>query len=499
MVDIWQQFHSLPKAIRDGVATPSAIATVDDLEQRYPGVDLANLIMRVVVHEFPVGELSAKLQAECSLDRPAAEEVSRRLRQEVFVGDIADYLGLARGEEAGLKPASQPPSAPPAGRQPVSPAPRSAPPVNLPVAESAPSRPPAPPGPPPKTAPAVATIRPPTAPWLTPATPVGSQAPITQYSDDDAAEIERQAAKLRTLTTVNPNQDFDSLARTILTAQNLAFADELLSRRAVSIIKARLKNIRQTGATADLLTRDPKVGGLGLDPDIAAQVAAAAERSAGELKSRGMVQTPATPQPPRPPVVPSVVQAPPPPLPPLRRDAPLAAPVIPPNVTEPPRPSRPIIRPADIPSPATTPTTIPRPAPPPARPAATVMTGARLTDRPTVADVVRPTLALGPGEEMRSLTLLEFRRLGQGATEVARKLLDKFQHFQRESFTVWVEAVAGWRQSDVFQLYVSMGRDSLELGQPISQIIADRGRRGQPYLSEHEFTVVADLNRQLQV
>ncbi len=492
MADIWQQFHSLPKAIRDGVATPQAIATVDDLEQRYPGVDLANLIMRVVVHEFPVGDLPAKLQAECLLDRPAAEEVSRRLRQEVFVGDIADYLGLARGEAR-----TKPPPASPAGRQPASPAPRSAPPVNLPVVESVPHRPP--PGSLPKTPPAPVVIQPPAVPLLTPVAPVGSQAPITQYSDDDAAEIERQAAKLRTLTAVNPNQDFDSLARTIRTAQNLAFADELLSRRAVSIIKARLKNIRPTGATADLLTRNPKVGGLGLDSDIAAQVAAAAERYVGELKSRGMVQTPSMPQPPRPPAVPLVVQEKPPPMPPLRRDAPLAAPVVPPNVTEPPRPSRPIIRPVDIPPPPTPPAAIPRSAPPPARPAATVMSGARLTDRPTVADVVRPTLALGPGEEMRSLTLLEFRRLGQGATEVARKLLDKFQHFQRESFTVWAAAVAGWRQSDVFQLYVSMGRDSLEQGQSISQIIADRGRRGQPYLSEHEFTVVADLNRQLQI
>lgn len=97
------------------------------------------------------------------------------------------------------------------------------------------------------------------------------------------------------------------------------------------------------------------------------------------------------------------------------------------------------------------------------------------------------------------MTLMEFRRLGQGAAESARRLFEKFQHFQRESFTVWSGAVNGWRQSDVYQLYLAMGRESLERGVPISQVITDRGRTGQAYLSEHEFTIISDLNRQLQL
>ena len=127
------------------------------------------------------------------------------------------------------------------------------------------------------------------------------------------------------------------------------------------------------------------------------------------------------------------------------------------------------------------------------------MRAARITDRPTVSDVVRPAVALGPAEEIRSMTLIEFRRLGQGAGDAARKLLEKFQHLQHESFTVWVEAVAGWRQSSVYLLYLETGRESLERGIPISQVIAERGRAGKPYLSEHEFSVLSDLNRQLQM
>ncbi len=142
----------------------------------------------------------------------------------------------------------------------------------------------------------------------------------------------------------------------------------------------------------------------------------------------------------------------------------------------------------------------PQPVPPPERAVmSSVMTGARQMDRPTLTDVVRPIAkSYGPAEQMRSMTLIEFRRLGQGADESARHVIDTFKHLQHESFTVWVEAVAGWRQGDICQLYLAMGRESLERGVPIAQVISDRGRNGQPYLSEHEFTVVADLNRQLQ-
>lgn len=525
MADIWQQFHSLPKTIRDGVATPQVIAVIDDLETRHPGVDLANVVMRVVVREFPIDQLKAKLLAENSLDEKNAAEIETQLKRVVFTGLIADYLGLTA-------PSSLP--AMPGTDQVTVQLKQNTPPQNLPI-PTVPSQPvppgPVRPGPPasPPPMPPPAKIQPlaapgvplPTIPALQPISPIGRIAPTTQYSDEDAAEIDRQATRLKSMSTVNANQDLDGLSRAILTEQNVAFSDELLDRRAVSIVKARLKDIRSTPDTAAMLSREPKIGGLGLDREIALQLSVAADRYAQELKARGMVRPPDAPVPLAPPPVPRVIQAHPVPQPPVRREPPPtplppAAPPVPPVVTEAPRPSRPIVRPADMPAPPpvpapegpmvmTTPPPLVRPEPvkfnlPPDRPTASpLMTGQRMTDRPTMADVVRPSVALGPAEELRSMTLIEFRRLGQGAGDAARRLLDKFQHLQKESFAVWAEAVAGWRQSDVYLLYMAIGRESLEKAQPISQIIAERGRAGQPYLSEHEFTVLADLNRQLQM
>lgn len=480
MADIWQQFHSLPKAIRDGVSTQQAIAAIDAIERQFPHLDLATFVMRAVVREFPVSALEAQLQHDTAIDAPSAAAVAERLRREVFVGDIADYLGMTKA------PATAPSTkAPLAAAPPVAP-----PPANLPIGQT--------------PAPVINDVpRPPTVPTMRPNSPIGLIAPTTHYSEEDANEIARNIEHLKVMTVTPANQDLDTIARRILSEQSLAFGDELLDRRAVSIIKARLKDIRTTDETRTILMHEPKVGGLGLDPEIAKQVAAAAERLADQLKTEGKVLPPAAPAAPALPAVPKVTQEHPTPLPPFTRAAVPTPPPVIPNVTDRPMPSRPIVRPADIPLPPMTMTNSPppiaRPAPPPPPTAPPMIQGSRGTDRKTVTDVVRPSKLLGPAEELRSMSLMEFRRLGQGATDSARRLYDKFQHFQHESFTVWSQAINGWRQSDVYQLYLDMGRESLERAVPISQIIADRGKSGQPYLSEHEFTVISDLNRQLQL
>lgn len=120
-------------------------------------------------------------------------------------------------------------------------------------------------------------------------------------------------------------------------------------------------------------------------------------------------------------------------------------------------------------------------------------------DRPAITDISRPKPTFGPAEELHSLTLTEFRRLGQGVNDSIRRLQEKFDHLQRQSFSLWVQAVAGWRQNEVYQLYLRMGRESLETGAPISAIVKRRGQQGQPYLSEHEFGAIADFNRRLHL
>ncbi len=346
-----------------------------------------------------------------------------------------------------------------------------------------------------------------------PTMPVGPVAPTQAYSEEDANEIAQQAQRLQHLASPGSALDFDDIARQVLEQHQLAFPEELLTKRAAAILKARLKDIRQSDETVLMLTRDPKLGGLGLDADLAGNLVVSLEARAKELKSRGMVAPRAIPVPPPLPAVPGVMQPRPEPKPPLRTLAapdnlPVAPPSPPPrSVTEPPRPSRPIKRPPDLPQPPSLDTARDagrqRPPLPTVGPATfttrPTLQRNRVLERPKLADITKPSRTFGPAEEMRSLTLAEFRRLGQGAGESTRKLLDKFRHLQQESFQLWADAISGWRQSDIYRLYLEMGRQSLEENIAITEIVQRRARNNQPYLSEHEFTAVADLNRLLQV
>lgn len=575
MDDLWQQFHRLPKAIRDAAATPQVLAAIERLEKANPGLDLANFVMRLMIKEFPVSDLPKKLAAETKLGQAKSLLVSEGLKHEALTS-LADYLGFAvtsttteaaaeskvapSAVRTAVKPAvpvlppaklnapaaaakTPPFSAPPF--RPVTSQPKAAtagsaasvlPPTGVRLGQPAPAMPPitpagslgqpaipsagsqstpsipnrpplgqpasrlgkpgVPPPVPPPVKPGVAVSAPFGAPPLTvPAKPVGSIAPTQEYSADDTAEIERQSSWVQKNRPVGV-ADFDDVAKGVFEHHHLAWADELLNRRALAIAKARLKEIRDSQQTEAMLARDPQVGGLGLDPDIARQLTIGLDAAAKDLKAKGMTRPPAPIQPPPPVTSPPLQAARPLGQPPLTRVVPPGGlplgPTPRPGVTEAPRPSRPIKRPPDIPPPAVSsqPAAVPTTRPMVQRP--------RQPDRPTISDITRPPKAYGPGEEMKSLTLTEWRRLGQGAAESARLLLEKFKNLQRESFPLWTAAMNGWRQSEVYQLYLDMGRQSLDQGMSIQDAIATRARSGQIYLSEHEFFTIADLNRQLQ-
>ncbi len=494
MEDIWQQFHRLPKTIRDSVATPEALATVDQLERQHPGLDLAGFIMRAMVKEFPINELSQKMSQEAKLDQPTADAVTQELTAKVF-GQLREYLGLPAKVSA---PTVIPPTPPPAPVQP-----KTVPPI--PTAVLSPLDQPKKVVPAPPIQPLVPLVTTMAAPR--PAT-MTNVAPTQNYSEDDDQEIAQQARRVKDIAASSETIDLDTIVEQVMRQHNLAFRDELLQKRVVSLLKARLKGIRDSDDTKAMLMRTPKVGGLGLDPDVSANVVTSLDQAAGRLKTRGAVTPPLPIAPPPPPVVPRIEPERPAPKPPLTRglppeNLPLAASTPLPNVTDQPRPAPLLKRPADIPAPppiAAGPAPFapsPRPTAPANRP---LITRERLPERQNISDITRPNIpVMGPAGEMSSLTLMEFRRLGQGASDSANRLLEKFKHYQKESFPLWAEAIAGWRQSEVHRIYLDMGRQSLDQGTPITQVIQQRAKSGLPYLSEHEFAIVSDLNRQLQL
>ncbi|NUM25553.1 MAG: hypothetical protein HUU49_02905 [Candidatus Buchananbacteria bacterium] len=151
--------------------------------------------------------------------------------------------------------------------------------------------------------------------------------------------------------------------------------------------------------------------------------------------------------------------------------------------------------------------TPPTPAQPPISPAPTQIADAPVMSRPVVSAIgskpkiedvkFKPKLT-GPIEEIRTMTLKDFRRLSPTPSMAVQKILDKVALLEDESFPKKVEAIKAWKESEVNRLYLSLGDQSMEEHKPVSEVIAERTQQGLPTLTEEELEAIFDLNKRLR-
>ncbi len=163
---------------------------------------------------------------------------------------------------------------------------------------------------------------------------------------------------------------------------------------------------------------------------------------------------------------------------PLRREPPVVSRVEPP-------PNLPIAPPVvSRPEPPA-----PRPTPPAIRP-----TG----PKPMVADVTHTASTLvGPVEELRALTVQDFRRLSKDPKEATLKIKDKFDLLEEQSFEMKARGIKAWQDSETNKRYLDILRRSLE-GKTVADVIAEMEAKGESSLTKPEFDAVMELNRKLR-
>ena len=114
-------------------------------------------------------------------------------------------------------------------------------------------------------------------------------------------------------------------------------------------------------------------------------------------------------------------------------------------------------------------------------------------------EAIKPRIRiLGPVEEIKALTLDDWRRFGKTENAVAR-IEEKINLLAEESLFKKAEAIKAWKESEVNHLYLEIGRESIEKSNvSVTQIIEERKKQGKPSLSLEEFNAVAELNQKLR-
>ncbi len=106
--------------------------------------------------------------------------------------------------------------------------------------------------------------------------------------------------------------------------------------------------------------------------------------------------------------------------------------------------------------------------------------------------------ARGPVEELKEMSLAEFRRLSKDAKVATEKIKDKLELLEEEDFTKKVAGIKAWQESEVNTAYLGLLRESLMKGLAIDAVIAESIGKSAPTLTKDEFTAIMELNRSLR-
>lgn len=119
-----------------------------------------------------------------------------------------------------------------------------------------------------------------------------------------------------------------------------------------------------------------------------------------------------------------------------------------------------------------------------------------ITDRRPVEEIRTRPKAYGPIDEIRAITLDDWRRWG-APKEAAQKIKEKIDLLAEESLVKKAEGIKAWKESEVNKLYLDIGAESIDQGKSVIEVINQRRQQNKPILTEEEFNSVVELNQKL--
>jgi len=118
-------------------------------------------------------------------------------------------------------------------------------------------------------------------------------------------------------------------------------------------------------------------------------------------------------------------------------------------------------------------------------------------DKTMVESITNQPKIYGPSDELRSISLIDWRRWGASQEAVA-KILEKINLLAEDSLVKKAEGIKAWKESEINKLYLNIGEESINNGKSIEEMINERQEEGRKTLTQEEFNAVVELNQKLR-
>lgn len=297
-------------------------------------------------------------------------------------------------------------------------------------------------------------------------------------------------------TTAAPAPDSEFIAA--IMARVRALGADLATDAMQKIIDARVKDIRDTRATMDMLMKASAVGGMGLDADRAMAVVMVVEEeihNALQMKKKEVASTSA------PMAASQSVAAEAAPAPALVDDLYIKT-LGSARMKELGASHADNLRTSGIPIAAAATAQSSSPASPaPTAPLAPRPPVARMnveTPKPKMEDVRKVSSVMGPVQEIENVRLVDFRRSAQSAEVRVEKIVSAINRIGEESYPDKIEAIFAWRRSEPYQMYEQLLVEALDNHKPLVVVIQEHVRDRKPTLDREEVAALINGGRTLE-
>lgn len=116
--------------------------------------------------------------------------------------------------------------------------------------------------------------------------------------------------------------------------------------------------------------------------------------------------------------------------------------------------------------------------------------------RPKVQDVQFERRLTGPIEELRAMSLVEFRRLSSDPAQAIARITDRIGLLEDQGYSKRVEGLQALRQSPLMGLYASLTQQALLSGTTVDAVIS--GQKDKQGLKKSEYEALMKLNAELR-